>query len=210
MSAGTKAPYGAVNFVVREAAVISAGSAQVIETVCDTVGAIAVLTGEVKAFDKQIANLESVENRESSVPGVAAETTAQLRRRLIIGDTIRYSLDGCKGALEGLTGVSYARVFFNFNTRSTITLSGGVALKPRTAYIVIHGNSDKIAETYAAYMSAPTQNSPIAAGTSVKWITSHDVRIRQSHKELDGKIFNIDSLPDERDDYNCRCARFPP
>ena len=162
---GAKAPYGNVNFIVQETAVISAGSAQVLETVCDTIGPLAVLSGEVKAFDRQFANLESVENRESSVPGVAAETTNELRRRLIIGDTIRYSLDGCKGALESLTGVSYARVFFNFNTRSPITLSGGVSIKPRTAYIVIHGNSEKIAETYAAYMSAPTQNSPVAKGT---------------------------------------------
>lgn len=162
---GAKAPYGNANFIVQETAVISAGSAQVIETVCDTIGPLAVLSGEVKAFDRQFANLESVENRESSVPGVAAETTNELRRRLIVGDTIRYSLDGCKGALESLTGVSYARVFFNFNTRSPITLSGGVSIKPRTAYIVIHGNSEKIAETYAAYMSAPTQNSPVAKGT---------------------------------------------
>jgi len=162
---GAKAPYGNVNFIVQETAVISAGSAQVLETVCDTIGPLAVLSGEVKAFDRQFANLENVENRESSVPGVAAETTNELRRRLIIGDTIRYSLDGCKGALESLIGVSYARVFFNFNTRSPITLSGGVSIKPRTAHIVIHGNSDKIAETYAAYMSAPTQNSPVAKGT---------------------------------------------
>ena len=165
---GAKAPYGSVNFIVQETAVVSAGSAQVIETVCDTIGALAILSGEVKAFDRQYANLESVENLESSIPGVAAETTNELRRRLILGDTIRYSLDGCKGALESLTGVSYARVFFNFNTKSPITLAGGVSLKPRTAYIVIHGNSEKIAETYAAYMSAPTQNSPIAAGSRSK------------------------------------------
>ena len=165
ISAGTKAPYANVNFVVREKAVISAGSAQVIETVCDTIGAIAVLSGEVKSFDRQIANLESVENRESSIPGVAAETTNELRRRLILGDTIKYSLDGCKGALESLTGISYARIFFNFNTKTSITLTGGVILKPRTAYVVVHGESPKIAETYALYMSAPTQNSPIAKGT---------------------------------------------
>ena len=172
MPKGAKAPYGNINFIVQETAVISAGSAQVLETVCDTIGPLAVLSGEVKAFDRQSANLESVENRESSVPGVAAETTNELRRRLIIGDTIRYSLDGCKGALESLTGVSYARVFFNFNTRSPITLSGGVSIKPRTAYIVIHGNSEKIAETYAAYMSAPTQNSPVAKGTHSSVIVS--------------------------------------
>ena len=163
--AGTKAPYENVNFIVKEKAVISAGSTQIIDTVCDTIGAVAVLSGEIKSFDRHIINLESVENLESSIPGTEAETTNALRRRLVLGDTIKYSLDGCKGALESLTGVSYARIFFNYNTKTAITLTGGVVLQPRTAYIVIHGNSDKIAETYAGYMSAPTQNSPIAKGT---------------------------------------------
>ena len=48
-----------------------------------------------------------------------------------------------------------------------------------------------------------------AGVTKVKWVTSHDVRVRQSHKDLDGQIFSIDNLPDEVDDYNCRCALVP-
>lgn len=48
-----------------------------------------------------------------------------------------------------------------------------------------------------------------AGVTRVKWVTAHDARVRQSHKTLDGKIFNIDSLPNELDDYNCRCALVP-
>lgn len=163
--AETKAPYGDVNFVVKNNVVISAGSTQVIDTVCDTIGPIAVLTGEVTSFESTIANLEEVINNESSVPGVAKESTNSLRRRLTNGDTIKYSEDGCKSALEELTGVTYARVYFNYNTNSTITLPGGVVLQPRTAYVVIHGSSDKIAETYKKYMSAPTQNAPGAAGS---------------------------------------------
>lgn len=163
--AGTKAPYGNVNFIVQTDVVISAGSSQVINTVCDTLGPIAVLTGEVDSFDAQIANLETVVNYESSIPGVAPETTTELRQRLINGNTIKYSLDGCKGALEELTGVTYARVYFNFNTAETVTLPGGVILQPRTAYIVIHGESEQIAEVYSEYMSAPTQNAPGATGT---------------------------------------------
>jgi len=162
---GTKAPYGNVNFIVQAEVVISAGATQVIDTVCDTIGPVAVLTGEVTAFDTDIANLESVENRTSSVPGVAAETTDELRQRIIKGDTIKYSLDGCKGALEELTGVSYARVYFNYNHVTTLTLPGGVVLQPRHAYVVVYGSSDSIAETYANYMNAPTQNSPIAEGS---------------------------------------------
>lgn len=45
--------------------------------------------------------------------------------------------------------------------------------------------------------------------TKIKWVTSHDVRVRDTHKALDGKIFNINELPPEIDDYNCRCGLVP-
>ena len=166
--AGTKAPYGDVNFVVQETAIIEAGKTQNIQTVCDTVGAIAVLSGEVTAFDTQIPNLENVINNVSSVPGNAAETTNSLRRRILKGQTIPYSVDGVKLALEELTGVNHARVYLNINTNSTITLPGGIVIQPRTAYIVINGNSDEISKIYARYMNAPTQNAPGASSTGTK------------------------------------------
>ena len=108
--AGTKAPYGDVNFVTQSETVISAGSTAIIDTVCDTLGPVVVLTGEVTAFENEIANLESVSNPTSSVPGIAPETTNSLRKRLLAGDTIKYSLDGCKSALEELTGINHARI----------------------------------------------------------------------------------------------------
>ena len=45
--------------------------------------------------------------------------------------------------------------------------------------------------------------------TKVKWVTCHDVRVRQSHKDLDGQVFDINNLPPEVDDYNCRCGLVP-
>lgn len=49
-----------------------------------------------------------------------------------------------------------------------------------------------------------------AAGvTKVKWITSHDVRVRDTHKALDGRVFYINQLPKELNDYNCRCGLVP-
>lgn len=49
-----------------------------------------------------------------------------------------------------------------------------------------------------------------AAGvTKVKWVTSHDIRVRDTHKKLDGQIFYIESLPEELNDYNCRCGLVP-
>ena len=156
--AGTKAPFENVNFVTQAEAIIPAGHTQTLDTVADTIGPVVVLTGEVTSFDTEIANLESVENLVSSVPGNAAETTDSLRRRILKGQTIPYSLDGVKIALEELTGINHARVYFNYNVDGNLTLPGDLEIEPRTAYIVINGYSDKLAETYAKYMSAPTQN----------------------------------------------------
>lgn len=163
--AGTKAPFKNVNFVVQTQIVLHPGTTQNIATVCDTIGAIVVLKGEITAFETQIPNLASVVNNVSSIPGNNAETTASLRQRIIKGNTIPYSLDGVKIALEELTGVNHARVFFNYNTSGFLTLAGGIELQPRTAYVVINGESDSIAETYARYMNAPTQNAPGASST---------------------------------------------
>lgn len=162
--AGSKLPYNDVNFITTAEAIVPAGTSQILATVCDTIGPITVLTGEIKSFENTIANVDEVTNYESSVPGVAAETTTELRQRLLMGNTIKYTLEGCKSALEELTGISYARVYFNYNTTEAITLPGGVELQPRHAYIVVQGESADLAATYAEYMNAPTQNSPIAAG----------------------------------------------
>ena len=48
-----------------------------------------------------------------------------------------------------------------------------------------------------------------AGVTKVKWVTVGDVRVRKSHKELNGKIFDVMNLPVEVDDYNCRCGLVP-
>lgn len=163
--AGTKAPFDNMNFVTQAEAIIPAGHTQTLDTVADVIGPVVVLTGEVTAFDTEIANLESVENLQSSVPGNAAETTDSLRRRILKGQTIPYSLDGVKIALEELTGVNHARVYFNYNVDGNLTLPGNIEIYPRTAYIVINGQSDELAKTYARYMSAPTQNIGDPTGT---------------------------------------------
>lgn len=65
---------------------------------------------------------------------------------------------------------------------------------------------DQMARFNKALTIATFQNGDV---TKVKWVTSHDARVRQSHKDLDGKIFNLSDLPPEVDDYNCRCGLVP-
>jgi len=43
----------------------------------------------------------------------------------------------------------------------------------------------------------------------VKWVTCYDSRVRETHKKLNRKDFDIDNLPKEIDDYNCRCGLVP-
>lgn len=182
--AGTRAPFGSYYFVTQEEVTIPAGESAQVYTICDTVGPIVVLAGEVDAFEVTIANLESVTNEESSIPGVAPETTDELRRRLEAGETINQGTNGLKRALEAKQGITYARVYFNYNLTESILLPGSVSLAPRTAYIVVFGDNVTgagIADLYAKYMNAPTQN---AAGATT---TAHE----EDYTTLSGQTIPI-------------------
>ena len=167
--AGTKAPFNSYNFVTQEEVTIAAGESAQVYTICDTIGPIVALTGEVDSFAVTIANLENVTNEESTIPGTNPETTAELRRRLETGETINAGTNGLKRALEAKQGITYARVYFNYNLTESILLPGSVELDPRTAYIVVFGDNVTgagIAGLYAKYMNAPTQNAPGATTTA--------------------------------------------
>lgn len=76
-------------------------------------------------------------------------------------------------------------------------------------------DSDHLARLFARdqmqrFNKACTLSTFRSAGvTKVKWVTCGDVRVRKSHKELNGKIFDVNNLPVEVDDYNCRCGLVP-
>jgi SPP1 gp7 family putative phage head morphogenesis protein len=76
-------------------------------------------------------------------------------------------------------------------------------------------SSDHLARLFARdqmqrFNKACTLSTFRSAGvTKVKWVTANDGRVRESHKALNGKIFDVDNLPTEVDDYNCRCGLVP-
>ncbi len=50
----------------------------------------------------------------------------------------------------------------------------------------------------------------ISAGIEYEqWQTANDDRVRDEHRELEGKVFRINEGPRPSDYYNCRCARVP-
>ncbi len=76
-------------------------------------------------------------------------------------------------------------------------------------------SSDHLARLFARdqmqrFNKACTLSTFRSAGvTKVKWVTCGDVRVRKSHKALNGQIFDVNNLPAEVDDYNCRCGLVP-
>lgn len=76
-------------------------------------------------------------------------------------------------------------------------------------------SSDHLARLFARdqmqrFNKACTLSTFKSAGvTKVKWATCGDIRVRKSHRELNGKIFDVNNLPPEIDDYNCRCGLIP-
>lgn len=48
-----------------------------------------------------------------------------------------------------------------------------------------------------------------AGVTKVQWLTANDGRVRETHRLLNKRIFDVDNLPKEINDYNCRCGLVP-
>lgn len=61
------------------------------------------------------------------------------------------------------------------------------------------------------YSGSLTKHHQTNAGIKqYRWQTSHDERVRESHKKLDGKVFDWDSPgPYPRSEVNCRCDAVP-
>lgn len=86
-------------------------------------------------------------------------------------------------------------------------------IKKIVAQLQVH--SEKMGQFFARdqmqrFNKATTLAQFAAAGvTKVQWCAVHDGRVRETHKALDGRVFDINNLPEEIDDYNCRCGLIP-
>lgn len=175
--AGTKAQFGAYNFVTALPTTIAASGSASVFCVCDTPGPILAPSGTINSFTTTITNLASVTQSANSTQGSNAETIASFRQRLISGaGTLNWGLQGCILALRALQGIVTAQVYFNVDTTTPLVLTGGFTIPPRFARILIQGTdvNQQIANTYTSRMTAPT-----TGGESEIWVT------------LSGQIFPI-------------------
>ena len=148
-------------FLTQSTITVPAGTSVTTPTVCDTIGAISVVSGQVSGFVESFSNFGSVINTVSAVLGSPQETVAQVRTRLLNGNTVANNINGLITALKELPGIVNAAAYFNISPTLTLTLSGVITLNPRTVYMVVNGSSSLIASTYASLMNAPTQGTMI-------------------------------------------------
>jgi hypothetical protein len=136
---------------------VPAGTSDTVMCQCTQRGAIDVLPEQLNSFVDNFANLSSVTNLLAAVPGRADETPNQARLRLLQGKIIENNIEGAIRALRALVGINYANIYFNYDPENDLELPGGVTVSPRYARIIIYGESELIADTYAARMIAPTE-----------------------------------------------------
>jgi hypothetical protein len=155
--AGSTLPFGNINFLTDDEYTNATPPATIdIPVTCDTPGAIVCPANSLTSFGAPITNVASVNNDDPASVGVAEETIAQVRQRVILGDTIPYGINAAIRAIRSLTGITAANVFFNFSNSDDLTLPGDIDVPPRTAYIVITGFSDGLAVAYYEAMVANT------------------------------------------------------
>lgn len=121
-------------------------------------------------------------------------------------------IDNCKERI--LSGLSYQKELF---LRKLLDYVEGRSARLDIALITeaLENSDERMARFFARdqmarFNKALTLSTFLDAGvTKVKWVTTHDQRVRDSHRVLDGQVFDINNLPDELNDYNCRCGLIP-
>jgi hypothetical protein len=147
--------------------------------IADKIGPVYITSDSITKFDTDIENIAECTN-EGSVPGNNLESISTLRTRIQENETVT-PIDAAINALNALTGVGRANLYYNPNNNIDVTIAGRT-IPPRSAILFVQGDSEEIAEAYYSHMMAPTV------------MTGSDVVI-QSFTAANGQTFDIGYYP---------------
>lgn len=132
---------------------IEAGKSEKISLVCTEIGPVYVGVNGITEFTTEVENLESMSS-EASQPGAEVESISSLRARLQSNNSL-IPFEAAIASISALTGVIKCNIYFNSNYSASLPIAG-YNVPPRHSLLIVQGYSDKIAETYLAYMMAQT------------------------------------------------------
>jgi len=126
-----------------ETVTIPLGGTIIVSAVCETVGAIMALAGDIRTIATPTAGWISVSNPSSAVPGSEVEMDSALRARQALSTATpsQTELAGTMAALAALPGVTRFRIFEN-PTGSPDTDPNGLGLPGHSITCVVEGASD--------------------------------------------------------------------
>lgn len=149
-------------------------------TIADKTGPVYITSDSINKFDDEVIDMESCTNLGSE-PGTNVESISALRTRLQNNETVT-PVNAAIAALNGLTGVTKANIFYNIDTTEDMAVAG-YTVPPRTAIVFIQGTANNLAETYFKYMYAPTVGGATA--------------LTQVYKEINNQEFTLNYFPPE-------------
>ena len=153
---------------------IPAGGTETVVLACTVIGPVYIDANAITSFTTTVDNFFSM-TTNASVAGSDIETVNSLRTRLNKNESV-IPINGCIDALNALTGITKANVYFNSSFTDNITIEN-ITVPPKCAVMYIQGYSTDIAYTYLKYMSAET----------VSTTSSHS----QTYTLTNGQVFTV-------------------
>lgn len=149
-AAGTVIPAGRVqdtagnNWSIPTNTTIPSSGVITVSAVCETIGAITALVGDITKIATPQYGWVAVSNTVAAVPGQPIETDAELRSRQAISTAIPSQTlrEGITAAIASISGVTRYKVYENDTSDETVTENNPLGLPAHCIAAVVEGGTD--------------------------------------------------------------------